>query len=280
MYDRLTTKTGAAAVQQYVTLFDIQPGADGVVFAPPDGNAFYSDVSIPSRLRNFLIDLRLLRHIPVAYFVPDAALLPPESIRFFNVDPTWMDRVVDGVFSAANTGTVDSMFSASMLAMVRTAIDSDLAALAETITPGSGWTPAQGMTGMLVRSELVRRWPDMIVRAFKTVVDDVTPDPAHPNTPPQLPVLRLETISQDILIAIFGGSPATVHVREPHVGVRFGVEENPPGSTTWIVPKRDTNGNPILKPDHNPDNWNVGARSSQKRTLNITALAGAQPAPN
>src|SRR5438552_1122259 len=145
MYERLTIKDGVSAVQQYIQTFDIQPGADGVVFAPPDANAYYSDVSIPPRLRQWLIDLRLLRHMPVAYFVPDAALLPPESIRFFNVDPTWVDRVIDGVFAAANTGTVDSVFSASMLAMARVALDADLAKLAESVAPGSGWTAAQGM---------------------------------------------------------------------------------------------------------------------------------------
>src|ERR1700710_2779318 len=108
MYERLTLKTGVEAVQQYRASFDIQSSPDGLIFAPPEGdNPYYMKVAIPDRLREFLTDLRLLRHIPISYFVPDAALLPPESIRFFHVDPTWMDRVIEGVFSAANTGTVD-----------------------------------------------------------------------------------------------------------------------------------------------------------------------------
>jgi hypothetical protein len=263
MYERLTIKDGIGAIQQYVQIFDIQPGADGVVFAPPDANAYYSDVAIPERLRQWLIDLRLLRHMPVAYFVPDAALLPPESIRFFNVDLSWVDRVIDGVFAAANTGTVDSVFSASMLAMVRTAIDADLGKLAESVAAGSGWTVAQGMTGMLIRSELVRRWPDMIIRAYKNPVPDDS------DAGPRLPVLRAEPISKDILIAIFGGTPGMVHVREPNVGVRFGVEEKPPGSTTWVVDKRKTDGSQDV------GSVTVSPRSAPNRTLNITNLAAA-----
>src|SRR5258705_276458 len=181
MYERLTINTGVAAVAQYHSIFDIQSSTDGVTFASPDKNNYFSDVYMPDTLRTWLMDIRLLRHIPIAYFVPDAALLPPESIRFFNIDPTWMDRVVDGVFAAANTGTVDSVFSASMLAMTRDAIDADLFTAADDLIPGNGWNPSDGMTGMLIRSELVRRWPDMIIRAFKKELDDDVPSRRIPS---------------------------------------------------------------------------------------------------
>jgi hypothetical protein len=262
MYDRVTIKDGVEAVQQYHAMFDIQSSVDGVVFASPDANSYFSSVYIPDTLRDWLRDIRLLKHMPIAYFVPDAALLPPESIRFFHIDPSWMDRVVDGVFSAANTGTVDSMFSASLLAMTRESIDQDLVDLAETTAPGSGWTPDQGMTGLLIRSELARRWPDLIVRAFKT-------DPDNSSAGPPLPLLRAEPISKDIYIAIFGGTPTVVHVREPNVGVRFGVEEDPPGSTVWKVDPRNADGSPAAGPS-----LTVLAKSPPNRTLNITNLAG------
>jgi|GEM_PF-5084133 len=263
MYERLTLETGVEAVQQYRAGFSIQSTPDGLVFAPPEGdNPSYMSVAIPDRLRDFLIDLRLLRHIPIAYFVPDAALLPPESIRFFHVDPTWMDRVIEGVFSAANTGTVDTVYTASVLGMVRDAIDSDLAKLANDSVQGNGWTTDNGMTGMLIRSELVRRWPDLIVRGYKTIVDDKT-------TAPLAPVLRSEAISKEMYIVLFGGSPAMVHVREPNVGVRFGVEPTSAGSPTpWTVDKRAGDGTSIAGPKQP-----VSARNLQSRTLDIAKLA-------
>jgi hypothetical protein len=267
MYERLTINTGVAAVAQYHSIFDIQSSTDGVTFASPDKNNYFSDVYMPDTLRTWLMDIRLLRHIPIAYFVPDAALLPPESIRFFNIDPTWMDRVVDGVFAAANTGTVDSVFSASMLAMTRAAIDADLFTAADDLIPGNGWNPSDGMTGMLIRSELVRRWPDMIIRAFKKELDD---DGAKPTDPkPNVPVLRAETISKDIYIAIFAGTPALVHVREPNVGVRFGVEDNPTPPPVWAVDRRASNGSPVA------GSQLVFPRNLPNRTLDIAKLATA-----
>jgi hypothetical protein len=40
------------------------------------------------------------------------------------------------------------------------------------------------------------------------------------------PVLRAEPISNDVYIAVFAGTPVLVQLREPHVGVRFGLETN------------------------------------------------------
>lgn len=283
MYQRLTQADGIGAVLKYMSLFDITPSADGVEFAPPDGNSYYDDVAMAPRLQDWLLDLRLLRPIPIAYLVPDAALLPPESIRFFNVDLTWVDRVVDGVFAAANTGTVDSVFSAALLAMVRQRIDNQLVKEAQKKVPGSDWTIDDGMTGMLIRSDLVRRWPDMIIRAYKTIQND----PANPDdlqNLPELPVLRAEAISRSILIAIIGGSPQMVHVQEPHVGVRFGVDEETPGTTNWVVNQRDSDGN-FLPPQPGtppppPGSPEVVAKlpvipkHPDRRTLDILNLAG------
>ena len=258
MYNTITTKTGISAVQQFRDKFPVSTNADGLIFASNDGGGnMGADVAIPERLFKFLVDIRLLKNIPIAYFVPDAALLPPESIRFFHVDRTWLDRVVDGVFSAANTGTVDSLYSSSLLAMARQAVDEDL-----------GLEKNTRVTGMLIRSELVRRWPKMMVRAYSTVVDaNHVPSPPPEST---IAVMRNEPISKDLYIALFAGTPLSIHIREPFVGVRFGVEEQQDKS--WCVDKR------------NPDGTNVAGRYVMKsrttggRTLDISDLVN-QPLP-
>jgi hypothetical protein len=160
-----------------------------------------------------LVGIRLLRNIPLAYLVPDDALLPPESIRFFHVDTTWVDRVVEGILAAASTGSVEIVYACAMLKLIRDAVDAALVDMAVESVPTTTWTPVKPMTGMLIRSELARRWPKMIVRAYET-----------DNTSKPIAVLRAEPISQDIFIALFAGTPQLVHVREPNVGVRFGVE--------------------------------------------------------
>ena len=51
---------------------------------------------VPGELRRFLGRLRLLHGVPFSYLVPDAGLLPLESIRFFHLDRAWTDALVQG----------------------------------------------------------------------------------------------------------------------------------------------------------------------------------------
>ena len=53
----------------------------------------------------FLAHLRLLIGVPFDYLVPDPRMLPDESIRFFHLDRSWTDRLVDGVFAVGKIGT-------------------------------------------------------------------------------------------------------------------------------------------------------------------------------
>jgi hypothetical protein len=265
MYDSLTNTSGIEAVSQYLSNFQVETGPDGLSLVTGDGGSYGADVALPERLREFLIDLRLMRHLPLAYLVPDAALLPPESIRFFHLDPTWMDRIIDGVFAAANTGTVDFVFSYSMLQMARAGIDKELTDLAKAQVPATTWTGDKPMTGMLIRSELARRWPDMVVRAYTST------NVADP-TVPTLPVLRAEAISKDLYIALFAGQPQMVHVREPNVGTRYGVETrtNPTLAQPYKVDSRPTDGN---TPENATPIVLSFRGSAGLRVLNLSALA-------
>lgn len=237
-----STKTGVEAVLDVVSAYDIQPSQDGLEFvSPTDLSKWKIDgVKMPERLKAFLEDLRLLRRIPISYLVPDPNLLPPESIRFFHVNQTWIDRVIDGVFSNTNVGTVDFHYSLTTLQLVRSAID-----------PAPG-----GMTGILIRSELTRRWPKMIVRAFSSAVAGVGDDST-------IPVLRAEAISRDLFIALFAGQPKRIHIREPFEGVRFGVEK-PNGG--YVVDQRDEHGTVLSGEEP------ITLRSGTLRTLDVLAL--------
>src|SRR5215471_12370514 len=101
MYDPVHKNTGVTAVTNWVSQFQ-SPDPDGLTFATPGGKLAFPDLFVPERLYTWLLNLRLLRPVPLSYLVPDPALLPTESIRFFHVDPTWIDRVIDGVFAAGN----------------------------------------------------------------------------------------------------------------------------------------------------------------------------------
>ena len=60
---------------------------------------------LPPYLESFLAHLRLLVGVPFEYLVPDDRLLPPESIRFFYLDRSWADRLVDGAAAVGQIGS-------------------------------------------------------------------------------------------------------------------------------------------------------------------------------
>jgi hypothetical protein len=270
MYAPFNDKSGVGVATARADIMTTTTGADGV-----DGVSFFdpnvdggqsgagTELVLPERLRAWLLDLCLLRHIPLAYMVPDAALLPPESIRFFHVDPTWIDRVVDGVLAAANTGTVDSIFSYRVLFTLRQTLAADLRELA-----GNFWRPGRDpLTGMLIRSEAVRHWPGMKVRAFS----GWSGPPNDSSGTGPLPVLRAEPISRDMFIALFAGDPKRVELAEPFEGVRFGVELKNPADPDggYVINRR--------KPDGNSAGGHIDLTTllNDKRAIDIHALAGS-----
>jgi hypothetical protein len=245
----LTTKTGVEAVADVVTAFEVVADNDGLTFAAPDdiADSYPQGITLSSRLLEFFADLRVLRRVPLTYLVPDSRLLPPESIRFFHVNQTWIDRVIDGVVSNTNLGTVDFHRSLPLLQTIRNAVPR-----------------VPDMTGMLIRSELVRRWPTMIVRAYSAT--NPTPETA-------IPILRSEPVSRDIFIAIFASEPKTVHLREPFDGVRYGVEVVDPDADELehVVDGRNQNGEAQGGP--------IPVELSADRVIDVAALAAATGVP-
>lgn len=239
---------------------------DGLEVTPPiNGVSDYHH--IPDRLREWLLGLRLLRGVPLTHLVPDPALLPPESIRFFHVDPTWTDRLVDGALSTAGAGTNDFTFAIDGLMLIRNGLDSDLEQIVEDQAVDVAWQAGKDpMTGMLIRSELVRRWPDLVVRAKKKKGDSMG----------TMAILRKEPISRDVMIALFAGSPSQVEVREPDVAMRFGVERvkvNGKPTDKLRINLRGFDGTFAADRAGDPVDVDVEWRKKTRRVLNISELA-------
>lgn len=214
----------------------------------PYGSGFVR-VAIPDPLVEWLTDLTVLRGVPLHYLVPDAALVPPESIRFVQVDPVLVGQLVDGALAAATLGGGDVALGAKFRADVLRRLACELAWRAQAdVTrqdPGagrrgvgspaevfakqwdaahpaaSGTPPGAVVAGVLIRSELVQRYPSMIVRAScarQPVGDPPVGDP--------LGCVRRERLAPSIMLALFHGArvPDRIELLEPDEGVRFGVE--------------------------------------------------------
>lgn len=215
-----------------------------VVFTPTETQDPYGDRVVPFDLRQWLARLRLLEGVPFAYLAADSELLPPESIRFFYLDRSWTDALVQGALSVGTVNSADRSQLAAVYDVVRDEIDEEERRVR---LPGGEdvlQAPAATITGFLMRSRAVSGWPGLHVRAYSqepaTRDDEVIPE----SDPRRIKLLRLERLAPAVLLALFDGVPVVVHVEEPRQGVQFGVrldhnDADPPSRFTAWVPGRD-----------------------------------------
>ena len=187
---------------------------------------------MPPYMESFLAHLRLLVGVPFDYLVPDSRLLPTESIRFFYLDRSWTDRLVDGAVAVGKIGTREQAHHHAHHPGVRQQLDLTERSVRDLQRTRHDFSfvranPVKGkagaITGFLLRSAAVSGWPHMDVRAYDRVLPQNF-DPAA-NTQFQLRTLRLERLSPAVLLALFDGVPKMVMCEEPHHGVQFGVHE-------------------------------------------------------
>lgn len=222
--------------------------------------------TLPPYIDAFLAHLRLLIGVPFHNLVPDARLLPAESIRFFYLDRSWTDRLIDGAAAVGKIGTRELAHAQAHVPGVQRLVD-DTESLVRNLQrrritdfvatkddPGRPRVVADTVTGFLLRSALVSGWPHMEVRAFR----------AHA----ALTILRLERLSPGVMIALFRGVPDRVEIEEPHHGVQFGVDGNAPSYRVFL---RSPTGQQVPSPEH-PATVNVPLRVGGKNVVHVSAL--------
>ena len=244
---------------------------------------------VPGELRRFLARLRLLHGVPFSYLVPDAALLPVESIRFFYLDRAWTDALVQGALSVGTESSADRTQLEAVYPHIRAEVDEAERTIRQPrgealLKAGSG-----SITGFLMRSRAVSGWPNLHVRAYsKDVVADDALTTAAESDPSRLKVLRMERLAPAVLLVLFDGVPAVVHIEEPRQGIQFGARldpQDPPTARRAKVHVRDCNTGDSVPPldDFTAGNSvDVPFRPGAPGVINIAALRQrlAAKAPN
>jgi hypothetical protein len=244
------------------------------------------EAEMPPYMESFLAHLRLLVGVPFEYLVPDPRLLPSESIRFFYLDRSWADRLVDGAVAVGKIGTREQAHHQAHAPAVNQQLDlterivrkvqmragqfGDLKSVndADPATNGA----AQVITGFLLRSAAVSGWPAMDVRAYNAIIPERLDPSSAVAQQAQLKTLRLERLSPSVMIALFQGVPKLVTIEEPHHGVQFGVQ---PGFGGFNIDKRHADGTQILvgaAPNQVSEPLFVHVRRANTRVVSIASL--------
>ena len=237
---------------------------------------------MPPYMELFLSHLRLLVGVPFDYLVADDRLLPDESIRFFYLDRSWTDRLVDGAIAVGKIGTREQAHHQGHAPAVNQQLDLTervVRTLQRGLKPfidakavnDANPVPADTVTGFLLRSSAVSGWPQMDVRAYRTDVSEPF-DPSDPKAlSQQLTTLRLELLSPGLMIALFQGVPQLVILEEPHHGVQFGVHLD---NSTYKVYLRDATGHQISITGQ-PSKYRdipLPVRAANSRVVHVTEL--------
>ena len=195
--------------------------------------------AVPRDLRVWLAGLRLLAGVPFGHLVTDSALLPAESIRFFYVDRGWTDALVEGALSVGTVTTADRSALSALYGTVRGEVDqAERLVRLPGVEPGDPVPSGQAgsISGFLLRSRMVSGWPGLHVRGYAVdnlaldhpiKDEDVDEDDATNATLHRLGLLRVERLAPAVLLVLFDGVPAVVHIEEPRAGVQFGVHQTP-----------------------------------------------------
>lgn len=120
-----------------------------------------SSISPPKELRHWVYQTGLLSGVPFHYLVPEPAMLPKESIRFFDLDRAWIECMLDGAFSIGRLNSNDMQAEGgheTPLQLARHAI--------------TGLTlPRGAVSGALVRSQVIAGWPKLQADAVAILRD-------------------------------------------------------------------------------------------------------------
>lgn len=177
-------------------------------------------VPMPDPLVNWLSKLNLLYGVPFQYLVPDERMLPPESIRFFYLDENWINSLSDGALSIGRITSSDIEHDTIIIEKILSETKLEVPKIRRklmnrpTNDKDSNETDSNGLrTGFLLRSAIVEGWPGLEVAAKQS--DEK-----------ELPILRMERLSKDVLLCIFKGEFQQLELKEPAEAMHFGVDLN------------------------------------------------------
>jgi hypothetical protein len=256
-------------------------------FASPETIAStLGDVAVPSDIAAWLGRLLTLSGVPFGYLVPDEAMLPPESIRFFHLDEKWVRTLLDGAFSLGRNLTAEASGASANLDR---ALIGPAAASARAATPlrprvgvaapdptdtGTAWT------GFLMRSHLVADYPGLGVNVYP-----------KGNTPSDkelilLPVYRLDRLGPggNTLFCLVHGEAYRVDVHEAPELLHYGIDQYQPPTAQGQAPTAEKNlrtftrgGDGTITIGANTASVQLGSifRTRSPRVLRLTDLAAA-----
>ncbi|KAK4142993.1 uncharacterized protein C8A04DRAFT_37864 [Dichotomopilus funicola] len=138
----------------------------------------------------WILDRMFLSGIPSHYLLTDPSHLPTESLRFFYIDPNWVDALIDGALSLGNHMGEDRD---------RVAIKQAINTFLHHVPEHQTHAPQIPTYGFYLRSDLVTMFPDLKV--------STEPEPPKGVLPDKAPLLRHEIVADGVMLGLLDRLP-------------------------------------------------------------------------
>lgn len=165
---------------------------------------------IPVDIEEWLGRLLLLYGVPFHYLVPEEDMLPPESMRFFYLDPGWMKCLLEGACSVGRSSTMDGLLDQHL----RNHFLDHAGKKAREVRAGNQGDLHWPLSGFLFRSLVVEGWQGLEMQAAGVDGQGNRLDPLEP--------LRIDRLSPEIMLCIFNGKVTDIEITQPPEGMHFG----------------------------------------------------------
>ena len=186
----------------------------------------YKPINIPEETEDYAKRLRLLNDIPLTYLLTDVEDLSEESIRFGIVDINWTDAYLDGAFSIGRVCESDAVTDKIHISRASMATKYFVSPRLKKmhlnhrknlmrLFKEEETEDYTCVSAVLIRSQLMKSVKGISYSALGK-------SPSDPDNTIQLRALRIEQISDDILICLFSGIIDTFIIEEPMTGLKFG----------------------------------------------------------
>lgn len=197
---------------------------------------------VPVTLKTWLGEALLLYGVPFKYLVPHEMMLRRNSIRFFHLDPDWIEALLQGACSVGRDSRADALVdevlrerffkiscrSAEALRADAKEKAEDRRQRRETETRKQialNWP----LSGFLLRSDAVGEWVGL-ESAARDAEGQV------------LDILRKDRLAPDLLLCIVNGRIADLEIRQPPEAIHFGVNR-----TGMTKEESQTRGAPVFE---------------------------------
>jgi hypothetical protein len=227
---RSSLKIAAATRQAQERYLGLLDGAFESVFAERGSRLAALEPVPPEPVQTWLASLSLLDGVPFNYLVPHEAMLPPESLRVFQLDEAWIAALLDGALSLGRATSGDLLQDAEhhaplvRAARARRRLLRPNPVLRPDPEPQALAAQAGGpISGFLVRSAAISGWPDAAANAWS--------DPERENP---LTLLRSVRLGQDVLLTLFDGVARVFALHQPPGQLHCGAEGKAGSLTTTL----------------------------------------------